>query len=381
MTIAIISMIREAWGGSEELWYQMAQQALSEGHRVIHYSFETPSKHPKIFELEQKGMIEYDRPGYVPEGVSQAERLFHLGINYLSKKIINPFTALKTDRPDVILYNGTCYSIANEKELVTMLEGDLSSIPFFYLGHLNHDLRREITNEEATIVRRIYGRSRKVFFVSERNLQTATRDLCCDIPNSQVIRNPVNMNQHGVLAYPPDDCMHLALVGNLVTIHKGQDILFQVLQRPHWRNESWKLNIYGSGSDESYLRMLSQYYKLDHKIIFHGRIQDIRGAWEHNHMLLMPSHMEGMPLAVVEAMLCGRTCVATDVGGHKEWIDDGVTGFIAEGSNADAIDHALRRSWQRRHEWDAMGRSAYDKALSLYDPLPGKTLLDLLLNR
>src|SRR5690606_28954690 len=102
-------------------------------------------------------------------------------------------------------------------------------------------------------------------------------------------------------------------------------------------------------------------------------------VWAVNHLLLMPSLMEGMPLAVVEAMLCARPCVATDVGGHKEWITEGQEGFIADGAATDAISSALERAWQARSQWEAMGLAAHRKALSLYDPQPGSTLLQLIM--
>jgi hypothetical protein len=56
MKIAVISMIRDAWGGSEELWYDMAKVALSQGHEVIHLSYEHKILHPKLKELISLGL-------------------------------------------------------------------------------------------------------------------------------------------------------------------------------------------------------------------------------------------------------------------------------------------------------------------------------------
>jgi glycosyl transferase family 1 len=47
-----------------------------------------------------------------------------------------------------------------------------------------------------------------------------------------------------------------------------------------------------------------------------------------NHVHAMPSRIEGLPLVLIEAMLCGRPVVATDVAG-AEVIEDEVTGFLA----------------------------------------------------
>ncbi|WP_308253742.1 glycosyltransferase [Geminocystis sp. GBBB08] len=41
--------------------------------------------------------------------------------------------------------------------------------------------------------------------------------------------------------------------------------------------------------------------------------------------------MESSPLALVEAMMCGRVAIATSVGGIPELLEDEITGFIAQG--------------------------------------------------
>jgi glycosyltransferase involved in cell wall biosynthesis len=82
----------------------------------------------------------------------------------------------------------------------------------------------------------------------------------------------------------------------------------------------------------------------------------------------------------VEAMVCGRPTVATDVGGHREWITDGIEGFISEGVSVNAIGDTMERAWLRKDEWAEMGKAAHNKALSLYNPAPGRTVLNLLMN-
>lgn len=379
MTIVVISMIRQPWGGSEELWYQMALYALKQGHKVIHYAYETPEPYTKTIELKQLGLEERYRPGWIPAEAGKSKKLFYLGKNYIRKRIRNPFSKLLSDKPDVILYNGTCYSICQEFQLLSVLRhNSMSLVPFFLLGHLNHDLERGISDSQADLVRWAYNKSRRVLFVSERSRENAERHLCSRLSNALLVRNPVNMQEVGVLPFPNQEKINFATVGNLVTEHKGQDILLSALSREHWRGLPWILNIYGSGQDEAYLKALTKYYQLEEKVQFHGKVNDIRSVWKTNHLLLMPSHMEGMPLAVVEAMLCGRPCLATDVGGHKEWIDNGKNGFIVEGSNVDAIDKAMIHAWENRANWREMGQLAFEKAGMLYEKEAGKKLFEIL---
>jgi glycosyltransferase involved in cell wall biosynthesis len=105
------------------------------------------------------------------------------------------------------------------------------------------------------------------------------------------------------------------------------------------------------------------------RVIFtaHLGVEDI---WASNHVLIMPSRFEGLPLAVVEAMLCGRPVVATDVAGHSEIIKDGVTGFLADAPTADSMDQALERFWARRTTAQMMGEAGSTRIRRLLPPDP-----------
>ncbi|HKT90418.1 MAG TPA: glycosyltransferase, partial [Candidatus Sulfotelmatobacter sp.] len=74
--------------------------------------------------------------------------------------------------------------------------------------------------------------------------------------------------------------------------------------------------------------------------------------------LVLPSRFEGMPLALVEAMLCGRAAIVTNVGGNGELVRDGVNGFIAKAPTVEFIDEALNRAWESRERLKEMGEKA-----------------------
>jgi glycosyltransferase involved in cell wall biosynthesis len=91
---------------------------------------------------------------------------------------------------------------------------------------------------------------------------------------------------------------------------------------------------------------------------FRRPTDDIEGVWSKHHALVLPSRFEGMPLVVVEAMLCGRPCIATDVGGNRELIRDGVNGFLAKAPTVELFDEALSRAWENRHRLKEIGQQA-----------------------
>jgi len=378
MKIAVISMIREPWGGSEELWFAMAKQAIAEGHTVMHVSFDFADLHPRLAELERLGGVLFQRPGFYPTSMSSKARVARMIMNYVKKKIRPPFKKLLNQRPDILIYNGTAYSIAREKELLKALK--YSNVDFFIISELIGEIDRGFDEAERSIILSAYHRAKKVFFVSHRMELTARRQLCSDIPNAVQIKNPVNMSDISPLPFPRGDKVNWGLVGNLLVVHKGQDLLLSVLQASKWKEREWTLNVYGDGSDRAYLEALTAFYRLEDRVIFHGRVSNIRQVWEQNHVLLMPSHMEGMSLAIVEAMLCGRPVMATDVGGASEWIENGNSGWLAAAPTISLLDEAMERAWQDKLKWEGMGLQAHRKARDLYDPAVGKTLLDKLIN-
>jgi glycosyltransferase involved in cell wall biosynthesis len=375
MKIAVISMIRDSWGGSEELWYDMAKVALSQGHEVIHLSYEHKILHPKLKELISFGLISFQRPGITNQKIKGLDRFIRLTINYFRKKIHNPTQKLFDRHPDVLIYNGTCYSIAGEKQILKELENFNGG--FFLIGHFN-ERTASLPKELAAIVKQAYQKAKTVFFTNQYDIKTAKIDLGDEIPNALIIRNPVNLKDKSIVSFPEVKIAQMAMVANLMTIHKGQDIVLNILKNKTWETRNWHLNIYGSGPDENYLKKLCNENKLTSKVSFHGKVGDIRALWQKNHILLMPSRMEGMPLAIVEAMLCGRPCVATNVGGISEWVEENRSGFIADTATEDSVEKALEKAWQHKDKWEEIGKHAHERAIQLYDPEPGKTLLDLI---
>lgn len=377
MKIAIISMIREPWGGSEELWAAMAAKALQQGHTIAHSTFRFSQVADKEKQLIEKGLLHIPRRGFVAPGTAVPIRWLKKAWYLLLNKFDNPFSRLLAFKPDLVIYNGTAYSIAAEKDLRSILHK--KQIPWCIIGHFSADNRREFGDREADIIRQCYQQAKKVFFVSQRTLDTAVRQLTMPIPNAMVVRNTVNLDNISLIPYPPQtDTLKLALVGNLLTIHKGQDIVLEILASAKWRNRNVQLNIYGQGPDEQYLKNLVVFYQLQHRVTFFGKVKDIRALWADNHILLMPSHTEGMPLAVVEAMICGRPCVVTDVGGHTEWVQEGSEGFIAEAASVHSFGNAMERAWQQQNQWAQLGLQANRKALQLYGEDPAKTFFDVI---
>jgi glycosyltransferase involved in cell wall biosynthesis len=147
-------------------------------------------------------------------------------------------------------------------------------------------------------------------------------------------------------------------------------LLLHALSDPRWKSRPLHVRFFGRGSYELNLRRLAERLHLTN-IEFTGYVHDIDALWADHHALILPSRYEGLPLALVEAMWCGRTAIVTDVDGNSEMIEDGVQGFLAPAATAGFVEEALERAWQARERWQEMGIAARESVRSVIprDPI------------
>ena len=73
-------------------------------------------------------------------------------------------------------------------------------------------------------------------------------------------------------------------------------------------------------------------------------VHDGVGRWmAAGDIFVLPSHSEGLPTVVCEAMNCGVPVVATAVDGTPEIVRDGETGLLVPPGDAPALADALAR--------------------------------------
>jgi glycosyltransferase involved in cell wall biosynthesis len=81
---------------------------------------------------------------------------------------------------------------------------------------------------------------------------------------------------------------------------------------------------------------------------------------------VQPSHFEGVPNAVLEAMAAGLPVVATNVGGVPEVVEDGATGIIVPPKDCSALTRGIARLLRDPELRRAMGRSSARRAASRF---------------
>jgi glycosyltransferase involved in cell wall biosynthesis len=290
-------------------------------------------------------------------------------------QITPPFSDIYSFKPDVICINeGKIYESLSLRGLLPQLYS--KAVPYIIICHGNNELRLP----NATIRKFALGyfsAAFRVIFVSWHNIALAERQLAAKLANAQVLQNPLNFSDVSAVPWPAAEQFCMALVGRLEAGIKGHDVLFEILGSPAWLKRQWKLRIYGDGPDRKYLESLAHYYTIAPRIEFMGFVGNVKNIWSSCHLMVMPSRSEALPIALIEAMVCGRPAVVTDVGGISEWVEDGRTGFIAAAASVKSFGAALERAWTQSSALETMGMKARGAALKRIDPQPGKTLLTM----
>jgi glycosyltransferase involved in cell wall biosynthesis len=86
-----------------------------------------------------------------------------------------------------------------------------------------------------------------------------------------------------------------------------------------------------------------------------GAREDVLGLVAGAGTLCLPSEAEALPMSIIEAMALARPVVATDVGGTRDLVAGGETGFLTPPGDAAAITRALLALASDRKRAGAMG--------------------------
>ncbi|MBX7244807.1 MAG: glycosyltransferase [Candidatus Sumerlaeaceae bacterium] len=86
----------------------------------------------------------------------------------------------------------------------------------------------------------------------------------------------------------------------------------------------------GGGPDENRLRQIAGELRIADNVTFLGNRDDIAEILPACDLSILPSRREGFSNTVLESMACGLPVVASDVGGNREVIDSGISGFLVD---------------------------------------------------
>jgi len=362
-SVAFVStMDGHNWGGSEELWSRTAVELCNRRFAVSASVVEWDKPHGNIRKMEDRGVNLWLRPQSYPFWKRGLQRVTRRGQSSSKIEVEKMLAAVKPSL--VVLSAGAPYPPADLMELCIS-----KSIPFVTIGQANWE-DNWVPDEYAGRCRNALASALRCYFVSIANLRLTEKQLGHKFTNAEVVRNPFNVEYDSAPSEPTNPILQMACVGRLNPPSKGQDILFEALAQPIWLERDWQLNLFGEGPQKDVLVRLVKSLNLSHRVHFAGHKAPF-DIWCDHHVLVLPSRAEGLPLAMVEAMLCGRPVVATNVAGHAEIMIHGKTGFLADAPTPASVSAALELFWANREHWQQLGRADAARARELVprDPI------------
>lgn len=127
--------------------------------------------------------------------------------------------------------------------------------------------------------------------------------------------------------------------------NKNQRMLVDAFAQIAERYPDWSVHLYGDGEGRKALEEHVSDLRLDNQIIFHGVVADVPERMRESSIFVLPSKIEGMPNALIEAMAMGMACISTDCpcGGPRDLIEDGVNGVLIDVDDKDALAENISR--------------------------------------
>lgn len=183
------------------------------------------------------------------------------------------------------------------------------------------------------------------------------------IPNAVDIEsfNVIDEKNNALLQqYQLQGCTVLGFLGSFYA-YEGLDVLLHAMAKLKSQQPSLRLLLVGGGPQEQNLRELAQQLNIEQQVIFVGRVPHARVSEYYSlvDVLVYPRHKMRLtdlvtPLKPLEAMAQKKLVLASDVGGHRELIDDGRTGYLFAADDVQALSDGIVRVLNERDRWPAL---------------------------
>jgi sugar transferase (PEP-CTERM/EpsH1 system associated) len=157
----------------------------------------------------------------------------------------------------------------------------------------------------------------------------------------------------------PQEALVCGAVSRLEPV-KGIDDLILAFAQVR-ANHDAHLVIVGNGSQRERLVSLAQGTGVSDWVIWTGYRDDVLQLLPAFDIFIQPSHHEGLPNTVLEAMAAGLPVVATSVGGTPELVVNGETGLLVPSGDSDALAGAITELLEHPEVRDRLGQAGQER--------------------
>lgn len=130
----------------------------------------------------------------------------------------------------------------------------------------------------------------------------------------------------------------------------------------------FSFHVAGIGPAAEELKQRVRQYQLQSHVVLEGLIsgKDKLRFWCDAGIHLLPSHHEGLPYALLEAMASGTPTIATNVGAIPDVMENGVHGLLVPARDPSALAHAIATLLRNRSMLGGMSRACLERATKCY---------------
>jgi glycosyltransferase involved in cell wall biosynthesis len=307
---------------------------------------------------EVEGMPTY-RVGFGDAGKAAAAITYILGAIWLLFRLRGHFTVLHCHQMISPMTIGLIARALLHRPLVIMphRSGDIGDI-----GVLTR--RRPVTGRLRLAAARRWG---DAFICISPAIRAELQSLgvpdarLWEIPNGVNVERmrPVTPQRRSALRRElglPD--VPLAIFTGRLAPEKRLDVLVAAWPQLVARVPDACLLLVGAGPERAGLAAQARRLLVADRIIFYGQCDDVTPLLQASNVFILPSAAEGLPVALLEAQACGLPCVATDVDGNTEVVQDGVNGRLVPPGDRVALGRALIEAFtlSQAQSWGRRGR-------------------------
>lgn len=257
---------------------------------------------------------------------------------------------LRDLKPDLVS------SHSSKAGVLARLAGRMTGIPVVFTAH-----GWSFTDGVGPAKKRIYRAverlvaplSSKIICVSNFDQEIARQHGIASTEKLIAIHNGMPSSSAFPQAEPARSPIRAVMVARMDQ-QKDHPTLFRALQKV----PDVKVDLIGTGPKQAELEQLASKLGIEKQVRFVGYQSQVSALLGEYQLFLLISNYEGFPRSILEAMRAGLPVIASDVGGSKEAVLDGVTGFVVPRGDIELLADRLRTLAQGPALREAMGRSA-----------------------
>lgn len=140
----------------------------------------------------------------------------------------------------------------------------------------------------------------------------------------------------------------------------GVDVLAKAFVKVAQQNPNVDLLLIGGGSQGQAIRQILQRGGVLDRVTMPGQVtqKELPRFYHMADLYISPSHVDGSSVSLMEALACGLPCLVSDIPANKEWVEEGVNGWLFPDGNADALAAKILDAIRQREKLPEIGAAA-----------------------